>query len=374
MSVCDCRCHAYGSGSHVECDKDTGSSGSSIRSCSPCDGAGPQIASERSGAQRHRLRSVRKPAFDSARFVRDPGQRQEPCIYPRCDDGTPCEPGEPPTPVLTQHRVCGACRKRFAKLLGWIVMDYVTIRGSLGAPRGRKYARSDGGQSQSSLKAQTFGHPAEADSDWAAMIADQLNELEHDLREQWHDGAAVHPRHSEADRVRLAYAYLTRRFDDLVLHERFGIDYAPMLIDLHGKTRSRLGQTRFGQRLPTPCPSCGVASLVRAVGEITCANERCGRVIAEKQYPFLARMVLDQVIVDYDRRHGLVVCGIASGSPASPPCELRASHVCQHAAGPRVLGLGGPTFVWWGDDVEPATELVEVEWPWFTPLQLQKGA
>lgn len=38
---CRCRCHSYGAGTHVTCDVDTGSSGSSTMSCSPCDGGQP---------------------------------------------------------------------------------------------------------------------------------------------------------------------------------------------------------------------------------------------------------------------------------------------------------------------------------------------
>lgn len=217
-------------------------------------------------------------------------RKLEPCIYPRCDDGS-----EAHEPRFTYDTVCNSCRKRYGKLLGFVLMDYVTLKSSLGSP----IRRPSDGSKHMAPKAKSFGHPAESDSDWAAMIADQLNELEHDLREHLSDGAAVHPRLLEVRRVQLAYNYLTNHFNDLCTHPAAD-DYAANLVEIHGKTRSRLGQTRFVQRLKTPCPSCDVVALVRSVGQIECGNDKCRRVIPEDHYLFWARILLDELVDAYD--------------------------------------------------------------------------
>lgn len=40
---CICRCHTYGTGTHATCDLDTGSSGTALKSCSPCDSTPPEL-------------------------------------------------------------------------------------------------------------------------------------------------------------------------------------------------------------------------------------------------------------------------------------------------------------------------------------------
>lgn len=215
---------------------------------------------------------------------------QAPCVYPRCDDGT-----EEHEPRLTFNVVCNPCRKRFGKVLDWLREDYVVIKTGLPSPARRP---GDGSKHQSP-KAKSFGHPAEWPSDRAALIADQLNELEHDLREHLGDGAAVHPRVEEAHRVKLAHEYLTRHFDALCRHPAIE-DYAANLIEIHSQNRSRLGLTRLVQKLPTPCPQCSVAALVRSVGSIDCVE--CGYNVPEDKYPLLTRIVLDDLIRAYDER------------------------------------------------------------------------
>lgn len=268
--TCACDCHTSSGTYKLRCSIDRHSSGvPGLPSCSPC------AADEAVSAPAYLSLSTRELT-------------QAPCIYPRCDDGS-----EHHEPILTFHTVCDSCRKQYAKVLHWLVMDYVTIKTSMASPM----RRPKDGSKHVSPKAKSFGHPAEWASDAAALIADQLNELEHDLREHLDDGAAVYPRVLEMHRVVLAYAYITRHFDALCTHPA-GQDYAENLVDLHGKMRSALGQTRFAEHLPIPCPTCDVKSLVRSVGEITCSH--CKRVIREDQYPFLTRIVIDDLISSYD--------------------------------------------------------------------------
>lgn len=213
---------------------------------------------------------------------------QAACVYPGCDDGTVEH-----EPRLTRHGICQDCRRRYGKLLGWLLEDYVTIKWTMPRPS----ARPGDGSKHMSPKAKSFGHPAEWPSDRAAWIADQLNELEHDLRGHLGHGAAVHPRVDEVHRVARAYDYLTNHFDELCEHPAAG-DYAENLTRLHGQNRASLGLTRYAEKLDVKCPSCDVKALVRSVGQIECAS--CHRVIEEKLYPFLVRMALDDLIDAYD--------------------------------------------------------------------------
>lgn len=277
---CDCACHASSGSFKLRCTRDKGSSGvPGLPSCWPCDadqpiGRTPKVASD--------------------------GRVQEPCVYPGCDEPFEVDGQIMHEPRLTFNTICRGCRRRYWKLLGWLLEDYVTIK--YGMPRPAQ--RPGDGSKHMSPKAKSFGHPAEWPSDRAALIADQLNELEHDLREHLDDGAAVHPRVDEIHRMKLAYDYLTRHnnFDALCRHPAAG-DYAENLNQIHNENRSRLGLTRFAQKLPVPCPSCDVAALVRSVGQVECQS--CHRVIQEDQYPFLVRMVLDDLIEAYDKKEAM---------------------------------------------------------------------
>lgn len=223
-------------------------------------------------------------------------ENQAPCVYPRCDDGSV---RDEKTPRLTRNVICNNCRKRYAKTLDWLVQDYATIKHELPAP-----ARRPGDGSQHvSPKAKSFGHPAQWASDAARKIADSLNWAEDDLRDYRRDEPGVHPLVFEVHVVQRAYAYLTAHFEDLCTFPQAG-DLAAYLTDLHGKMRSSLGQTRLAEHLPTPCPSCDVKALVRSVGQVECAN--CKRVIAEEQYPFLTRLIIDDLIKAYDTRREYV--------------------------------------------------------------------
>lgn len=217
--------------------------------------------------------------------------QQAPCVYPTCDDGSP---GEYRSPRLTYNTICGSCRTRYARLLGWLVQDYVTLR----TFPTLVHASNDGSK-RVSPKAKSFGHPREEASDAAADLAQRLNWLEDDLRELNGDPPPAHPRTAEAHLVTSAYRYLTTHFDALCTHPA-AADVAEHLLDHHARLRSLLGQTRLVQKLPAPCPTCDVAALTRSVGSIDCGN--CGRHIDEDEYPFLTLIMLDRMIDAYDTR------------------------------------------------------------------------
>lgn len=207
----------------------------------------------------------------------------QPCVYPGCDVGE----GEP---ALTTQVMCDRSRRHYRRELDWIVMDYVTLKASMPMP-----VKRGGQQRSSNLK--SFGHPAEWASDQAAEIAQALNWIEDGLREHLKHEPPPHPFGDQNRLVDHAYKYLIDRFDDLCTYPAAG-DSAEEVHDIHRRVRRLLGQTRFAQRLPTPCPSCDTAALVRTVDQINC--EECGTVIREEHYEFMATVILDELINAYD--------------------------------------------------------------------------
>jgi Zn ribbon nucleic-acid-binding protein len=208
-----------------------------------------------------------------------------PCVYPKC--GAPN--GDP---ELTSDGVCQSCQRRFTRLLGWLVMDWVNIHATLPTPARRN-------QQERRNVQQSFGHPAEWASDTAADIAAVLNEAHDGLADHLRESPAPNPAVAEQYRVRAAWNYLECRIPELSRTD-FAYDIAAEMLDLHGRIRSRLGLTRPRQILPTPCPACELRTLYRTIDirrdYIECGS--CGHVIREEHYPFYTRMVLDLIIDD----------------------------------------------------------------------------
>lgn len=206
-----------------------------------------------------------------------------PCTYPNCG-------GKDRDPELTNLGMCEPCQHRFARLLGWLVMDWVHLSTQLPTPsHGRKEERRTVNR--------VYGHPAEWASDTVADIAAVLNATHDGLAESLSQKPAP-GMPSELSRVRNAWNYLECRIPELALYAG-GEDAALEMRDLHGQIRSRLGLTRPRQILPTPCPSCelrGVLfrSIDRHTDSIDCGA--CGHVIREEHYPFYTRVVLDTLL------------------------------------------------------------------------------
>ena len=116
-------------------------------------------------------------------------------------------------------------------------------------------------------------------------IASAFNWAEDGLRDYLGHTPGIRPDARENIVVAHGYRYLTAQFDGLCVYPAAG-DTATELADLHGKIRRHLGLTRWVQRLPTPCPWCDTAALVRTVGQIDC--EMCGKTIDEKHYEWEA--------------------------------------------------------------------------------------
>ncbi|KIA63013.1 hypothetical protein [Nocardia vulneris] len=214
-----------------------------------------------------------------------------PCTYPGCAD----QHGDP---VLTSLGMCEPCQRRFTRLLGWLVMDWVNLTTNLPLPAAR-------GRQERRTADKVFGHPAEWASDMAAQIATSLNWTHDALADHLGDTPPPHLGVAERARVRAAWTYLECRIDRLAA-SGFGGDTAVEMRDLHGLVRSRLGLTRPRQLLPTPCPSCELRTLFRALDvqrrseghesydSIDCGS--CGHTIREEHYPFYTRVVLDTLL------------------------------------------------------------------------------
>lgn len=211
------------------------------------------------------------------------GNRISPCTYPKCS-------GSNGDPQLTSLGMCELCQRRFARLLGWLVMDWVNISATLPIPAAR-------GRQERHSTTKVFGHPAEWASDTAAEIAAVLNATHEALADHLGQTPPPHPGTVERVRVRAAWDYLECRIPQLAEYAG-GEDAAIEMRDLHGKVRSRLGLTRPRQLLPTPCPACELRTLLRSVDayndSIECGS--CGHVIREEHYPFYTRMVLDTIL------------------------------------------------------------------------------
>jgi hypothetical protein len=215
------------------------------------------------------------------------GNSIRPCTFPKCADRA----GDA---ELTSEGMCPRCQKRFARLLGWLVMDWVHLSQELPTP-----ARRGSGERTSAQK--VFGHPAEWASDTAAEIAAVLNTTHDALADHLGSSPAPHPGVAERARVRAAWTFLECRIPQLALYGGGG-DAAVEFRDLHHKVRSRLGLTRPRQLLPTPCPSCELRTLFRSIDayndSIECGN--CGHTIREAHYPFYTRLVVESILSDSD--------------------------------------------------------------------------
>ena len=211
-----------------------------------------------------------------------------PCRFPRCRD-------KDGNPRLTSEPVfCLGCQSLYRKLLGWLVLDFLALR-QFPSP-----ARIEGdGSKHQEQKSKSFGHPAEWASDTMSEIAQSLNWAEDGLRDELGHEPPIHPYASEVILIRSGFNYLSAQFQRLCTYSA-AEDTAIEFDDLHRKIRRKLGHTRYVQRLPTPCPWCDVAALVRSVGQIDCGE--CGKSIADQHYEWFANLVLDAMIDAYDTR------------------------------------------------------------------------
>ena len=209
-----------------------------------------------------------------------------PCTHPRCDRG---DNGN--RQLVVGGGMCDPCRSRYRREIDWLALDYVTLKTGFPSPA----RRSDDGARHG--KRDSFGHPAEWASDTARDIAQMLNWIEDGLREHLALEPPPHPGHAEPRLIAHAHATLTARFDALCTYPD-AEDSATEISDAHWKIRRALGQSRFVQHLPAPCPWCDTAALVREVGSVSCRE--CGKVIDETHYDWLAGWLVDRMIEDYD--------------------------------------------------------------------------
>jgi hypothetical protein len=75
---------------------------------------------------------------------------------------------------------------------------------------------------------------------------------------------------------------------------RDGIDGAISLLDLHRRSFAATGQTVLRNRLPTPCPWCDFAALVRLDGADHVECENCHKEIDERHYNWLVHVLVAQ--------------------------------------------------------------------------------
>lgn len=212
-----------------------------------------------------------------------------PCIYPGCRDTDG-------NPRLTDTTICAPSRVHYRHQLHYLATDYVTIRTTWPTPASDQNTTRRTRPSSSS-------HPREWASDTLTEIVGVLDATEDAIRDHLGHTPAGPPRtSSEAHIVARAYRYLNDHFNTLCTYP--GAEASAVEItDLHRRIRSQLGETRLYTRLPTPCPSCLLTTLVRTLDRdrkdtISCDN--CGRQIAEEHYGLYARVLLDELIDQAD--------------------------------------------------------------------------
>lgn len=77
--------------------------------------------------------------------------------------------------------------------------------------------------------------------------------------------------------------------------EESGLDLALGITELHNRVRADLGKTRLRHRYAMPCPRCG-----HRVGRddgaavVDCENQACGSSWTEREYKFLAGLIVDE--------------------------------------------------------------------------------
>lgn len=210
-----------------------------------------------------------------------------PCVFPGCTDIEG-------NPRLVDSTICEPCRHKYRRTLNWLAMDFVHLKSTLPAPS----MGSDSGARYESPKSKSFGHPAE----WASMtcteIAQALNWAEDGLRDHLEHTPGIHQYARESILVAHGYKYLLAQFDVLCVYPA-AEDTAAELDELQRRIRSHLGLNKMRQWLPTPCPWCDTALLVRSVGQIDC--EGCGKIIEEQFYGWFVGDILDKAIEKLER-------------------------------------------------------------------------
>lgn len=208
-----------------------------------------------------------------------------PCVYPNCRD-------HEGNPRLTAITICDYSRTHYRRRLTELVDDFITIATTLPQPIVADINARRG-------KEGTPGHPRAWASDTLRTVAGTLDGIEDGLRDHLgHTPPAPPGTVREAHVVARAFTYLTAQFDDLCTYPG-AEDAAIEVEELTKQIHTALGRNKVVRRLPTPCPECNLATLVRSidrnlVDSITCDN--CGRTINEDHYGLYARMVLDDLI------------------------------------------------------------------------------
>lgn len=214
-----------------------------------------------------------------------------PCIHPTCRD-------EDGNARLTQDVMCYRCRSHYRRQLGWLIEDFVLVKSAMLHPEKLEGLDIHG-------SSESYGHPAE----WASTMADEISKLLYDaedsLRSHLEDIPAAFVT-TEARKVNNAQTYISPRFDQFCTFPDAEI-FAVSIVDLHNEIFGAMGRNRRARTLPMPCPTCDAVSLVQEMGQITCENDQCRRVIREEDYPFLARIAadwrLDELVKEYDEAH-----------------------------------------------------------------------
>lgn len=183
-----------------------------------------------------------------------------------------------------------------ARLLDWLVMDYITIRIHMPSPTTSTHTRT------APQGSREYGHPAQWASDTAKAIADCLDATDEAIRD--HLGHLPPPPRTRAEGRVVGYAYRSLQARIETLNDYPGTTaFLDEAGELHHTIRRALGQTRQRKTLSLPCPGCSCLPVFRTVYDdrrdvIECPH--CGYEIKEQEYGLYARILVDELIAQAD--------------------------------------------------------------------------
>ncbi|WP_417233503.1 hypothetical protein [Arthrobacter sp.] len=229
-----------------------------------------------------------------------------PCQYPTCNDGDG-------NPVLTTLTICEDCRPRYWTAIRRLVIDYVQLKANFPKPISGTAAPD-----KRPSRPLSFGHPAEWASATAWEVAALLTEIHHNVAEHNGDPDACQTRAAEPTRVNNALEYLSTHFESLCTMPAAG-DVADEINTAHNQIRSRLGQTRRVEQLPTPCPRCNLRALTRTPGDDTVECRACTHRMTHDIYLAHTRHVAGETVTTIDNERDNLIAQYDATHPGDTP-------------------------------------------------------
>lgn len=216
------------------------------------------------------------------------------CVLASC--GSPDPVTEPGT------YTCARCGRHLVRQLGEIetYLEHLTPAPTKGGPS----RRSPGFASTAPLRiavAAMLDERTTITGDGPDDIVDEVPNLIADITNWAQLLLDEHPERLDIPATLGGATRLLRTRVDWITRQPWVDEFAEDMRRVHGVLRSTTDYNQGAVHVPAPCPSCGLATLLRSVGDqgddsIRCRY--CWHLIAAEHYPFYARLVVDAMIGD----------------------------------------------------------------------------